>query len=198
MIIGLTGGIASGKTTCSDFLQTKGVKVADADDEARAIVAPNSEALAQIVKDFGREILQKDGTLNRAILREKIFAQESARKRLNEITHPLIRKNLIARLHEIQQTPYALLSAPLLFENNLQELCDAVVVVDLPVEQQLVRGARRDGQNKSAISQIIKKQITREKRLMHANYIIDNSQSLDHTQRQLEALHQHLVYLSSI
>ncbi|WP_072281263.1 dephospho-CoA kinase [Rappaport israeli] len=198
MIIGLTGGIASGKTTCSDFLQTKGIKIADADVEAKAILAPNSKALAQVVKNFGYEVLQEDGTLNRAVLREKIFAQESARRRLNEITHPLIRKNLIARLHEIQQTPYALLSAPLLFENNLQKFCDAVVVVDLPVEQQLERGARRDGQNKSAISQIIKKQITREKRLILANYIIDNGQSLDNTQQQLEILHQHLIYLSSI
>ncbi|TGO03744.1 hypothetical protein PN36_00855 [Candidatus Thiomargarita nelsonii] len=187
--IGLTGGIASGKTTVSKHFAKIGVPVIDADVIAHALVEPGQPALEHIIQTFGSEIINSRGQLNRAKLRKKIYANPFERQRLEAILHPRIKKNMqeqIASLHDA----YCLLSIPLLIETGMLELVDRVLVVDCPPPLQEQRIKTRDGLNSKEIEQIIKVQATRETRLAIANDVIDNDSSLENLQKQVLALHQ--------
>ncbi len=187
--IGLTGGIASGKTTVSKHFAKLGVPVIDADVIAHALVEPGQPALEQIIQTFGSEIINSRGQLNRAKLRKTIYANPFERQRLEAILHPRIKKNMqeqIASLHEA----YCLLSIPLLIETGMLELVDRVLVVDCPPQLQEQRIKTRDGLNSTEIEQIIKVQATRDARLAIANDVIYNNSSLDNLQKQVLALHQ--------
>jgi len=187
--IGLTGGIASGKTTVSKHFAKLGVPVIDADVIAHALVEPGQPALEHIIQTFGSEIINSTGQLNRAKLRQKIYANPFERQRLEAILHPRIKKNMqeqIASLHDA----YCLLSIPLLIETGMLELVDRVLVVDCPPPLQEQRIKTRDGLNSKEIEQIIKVQATRETRLAIANDVIYNDSSLDNLQKQVLALHQ--------
>lgn len=198
MILGLTGGIASGKTFCSDYLQEQyQIAVVDADVIARNVLSAGSFGLEKVVATFGRQILQTDGSLNRAALRAIVFADDDARLQLNAITHPLIRQDIIVALDKVSRKPYAILSAPLLLENALERYCQAVLVVDVSLELQLLRGSQRDNQSQTALEKIIATQISRADRLAQAHYIVDNSQTRQHTSRQLDLIHQHLLRLAA-
>jgi dephospho-CoA kinase len=187
--IGLTGGIASGKTTVSNSFAKLGVPVIDADVIARALVEPGQPALELIIQTFGPEIINTTCRLNRAKLRQQIYADKLERQRLEAILHPRIKKTMqeqIARLRE----PYCLLSIPLLLETGMLDIVDRVLVVDCPPALQRQRLKARDGVNPKEIEQIIKAQATREARLAIANEVIYNDSSLEDLQKQVLALHQ--------
>lgn len=193
MIIGLTGGIASGKTVCSDWFVAHSIAVIDADVIAREIVAPGSLLLAELVATFGDDILTVEGALDRPALRTRVFADMTVRNRLNAIMQPAIRNELLKQLCVAPSYPYRILSAPLLLENGLDALCDIILVIDVSVETQLARGTRRDQQERDDIAAIIAAQIPRNVRLQCANYIINNENSIAATYAQLVALYQQFL-----
>lgn len=192
LIIGLTGGIGSGKTLVSDTFAELGIDVIDADIIARDVVAPGSTGLSAITEHFSPAILNEDGTLNRAVLREKIFTDESEKQWLNACLHPLIRAEMQSAIAEVS-SPYGILAVPLLIENHMESMVDNIVVVDCPESLQLTRALSRDGSSRKVIEGIIRSQVSRENRLAAADYVIDNSQSVELTIKQVEALHQELM-----
>lgn len=193
MIIGLTGGIASGKTLCSDWFAARSVTVIDADIIAREVVANGSPLLQELADVFGRDILTADGDLNRGVLRTRAFIDDAARNRLNAIMQPAIRHRLLQQLQAAPPEPYRLLCAPLLLENGLDVLCDLVLVVDVSAATQLLRGSQRDRQRYDAIAAIIAAQISRAERLRRANFIVNNESGIPATYRQLAVLHQRFL-----
>jgi dephospho-CoA kinase len=175
-VIGLTGGIGSGKTTIANFFRDLGVDIVDADIAARTVVEPGSIALAKISQHFGLQFIQPDGTLNRPLLRSQIFSNEQDKHWLNNLLHPLIRQTMLEEIQQ-SQSPYCLLVAPLLIENNLQSLVARILVIDIKESEQVKRAASRDPSSIDEIKRIMASQISREKRLTYADDIINNSQS---------------------
>ncbi|MEI4550102.1 dephospho-CoA kinase [Pseudoalteromonas spongiae] len=190
-VIGLTGGIATGKSTASNYFKKLGITIVDADTIARQVVAPNSFGLEKIKAHFGSQIVLDNGELNRAELRKLIFSNESEKLWLNNLLHPVIRQEILEQLNAANG-PYVILDAPLLFENNLDKLCEKTLLVDIPEELQIMRGSERDGVNKQQIKQIIAAQMPRSIKLKKADYVIDNALSLDNTYAQVMAIHQKL------
>ena len=188
-ILGLTGGIGAGKTAVSNALADKGICIVDADVIARDVVAPNSEGLRAIVDKFGRDMLQSDGMLNRAALRELIFSNETHKSWLNTLLHPMIRETILNQLSSANSS-YVVLSAPLLFENQLDALCNHTLLVDVSEEIQLHRTTQRDKVAITQVKQIIAAQMSRQDKCYKADTILDNSGSLAHMHAKLETLHQ--------
>lgn len=195
-VVGVTGGIGSGKTTVTDAFASYGIDVIDADLIARDVVAAGSPALLAIREHFGAEVINTDGTLNRAALRQRVFTNESDKTWLNQLLHPLIREHIEARL-QAATSPYCLLSAPLLLENKLTYLCDRVLVVDVSEETQIQRTMARDGNNEAQVRAIMQAQITRADRLAAADDIIDNNGPLAGIESQARALHQQFLDLAA-
>ena len=139
-IVGLTGGIGSGKSTITNLFVELGVPIVDADIVAREVVEKGSPLLAQIAEHFGESILTEEGELNRAKLRKKVFADENEKNWLNNLLHPAIRERMLARLNA-QTAPYTLFVVPLLIENKLTTLCDRVLVIDVKPETQIARAS---------------------------------------------------------
>lgn len=175
VVIGLTGGIGSGKTTVANIFADLGIDIIDADIAARKVVEPNSSALTQISQHFGLQFIQADGTLNRPLLRSKIFSNEQDKLWLNNLLHPMIRQTMIKEIKQ-SKSVYCLLVAPLLIENNLQGLVDRILVVDINEDEQIRRAVLRDPSSKEEIIKIIASQIPKMERLQHADDIIDNTQ----------------------
>lgn len=177
MIIGVTGGIASGKSTVALAFAALGIPWVDADDVAREVVEPGEPALAEIVARFGEQVLHSDGRLNRRALREIVFAEPAERRWLEGVTHPRIRQRLIAHLERMQTegAPYVLLVSPLLFESGQSQLVDRCLVVDVPESLQIARTAARDEVGEAQARAIIAAQMSRSERLARADDIIDNS-----------------------
>ena len=190
-IVGLTGGIGSGKTTVSDMFAELDIEIIDADIIARQVVAPNSIALKEITQYFGQEILLDNGELNRSALRSKVFTNDEDKQWLNALLHPLIRQSIVSAL-SAASGEYCILSAPLLLENNLQVLVNTVLVVDVSVDTQINRTCRRDSSNQQEVRAIINSQIDREKRLALADDIINNeTTNLSQVRAQVVALNNH-------
>lgn len=194
-ILGLTGGIGSGKSAASQWFETHGITVVDADVVAREVVAKGQPALAQIQQQFGDWVLLANGELNRAALREYIFKEASARQQLEAITHPAIRQSIIQQLM-VATSPYVILVSPLLFETNQHQLTDRNLLIDAPIEHQIERASQRDGQSIEQIEKIIQVQMSREKKLSLAQDVVVNDRDLNHLYAQLEALHQAYLKLS--
>jgi len=173
LVIGLTGGIGSGKTTITNCFKQLGVDIIDADIIAREVVAVNSPALNIIAKHFGDEYIQEDGQLNRALLRTRIFANNADKLWLNNLLHPLIRSELTNQTNKAN-SPYCILVAPLLIENNLLPLVDRVLVVDVSEATQLARTIHRDNTSLTEVKAILASQIDRTKRLAVADDVINN------------------------
>jgi len=196
LIIGLTGGIGSGKSTVAKEFSTLGVTVIDADKVAREVVEPGQPALAEIQLYFGKEVIDAGGKLKRAVLREQIFQSEEKKQWLNDLLHPLIREAMLKQLQEARGH-YAMLEAPLLFENNLTGYTQYNVVVDLPEALQIERSMKRDGNTQSQIQAIMKAQWNRASRLAKADFIIDNtSPDLQALKQQVLQLHEQFLSLS--
>lgn len=188
-IVGVTGGIGSGKTTVTRLFEQRGVVVVDADVIARHTLERGSEALQAVRQRYGEVALQADGSLNRAWLRAHIFANPTEKQWLNQLTHPLIRAEIIKQLHAATSA-YVMLSAPLLIENGLQQLCQRVLVVDVDEATQLQRTAERDQVNPQQVQAIMQAQASRQQRLAHATEVLDNSGSSADLPPQVEKLHQ--------
>jgi dephospho-CoA kinase len=195
MIIGLTGGIGSGKTVVSDRFKALGIHVVDADIAARTIVAPHQPAWNDIKEFFGRDVLLEDQTLNRAWLREQVFADEAKRKQLEAFTHPRIRDEIIRDLAS-SSSVYTILASPLLIESKQAALVNKVIVVDVPEAIQIERTCSRDNNDALQVKRIIAAQISRDKRLTHAHWVIDNSLPLKTLDTRVESLHQELLKLT--
>lgn len=190
--IGLTGGIGSGKSAVADLLAERGAVIIDADLLAREAVAPGSEGLARVVEEFGPDVLNPDGSLDRARLGGIVFADAAARARLNAIVHPRVRE--LARLAEAAAEPDAVVVhvIPLLVETGQSAGFDLVVVVDVDPAVQLHRVMRRDGLDEAAAAARIAAQASREQRLAAADLVIDNSGSVAELAGRVDALWRRL------
>jgi dephospho-CoA kinase len=189
LIVGLTGGIGSGKTTVANLFADLGVPVIDTDLLAREVTDIGAPALHEISKHFGKTILNPDGSLNRAKLRDLIFANDSERLWLQNILHPLILNRAQSRLTELH-APYAIVVIPLLLESNPIHFINRILVVDASEENQVQRTMSRDKSSQSAVKAILNTQINRQSRLTQAHDIIQNDGSLDHLKQQVEKLHR--------
>lgn len=189
LIVGLTGGIGSGKTTVANLFADLGVPVIDTDILAREVTDIGTPALNDISKHFGKTILNQDGSLNRAKLRELIFANDNERVWLQNVLHPLILNSAQTKLTELR-APYAIVVIPLLLESDPIHFIDRILVVDTSEENQIQRTMSRDKSNETAVKAILNTQINRQSRLAKAHDIIQNDGSLDHLKQQVEKLHQ--------
>lgn len=194
LIAGLTGGIGSGKSAVARVLQDQGIVAVDADQVAREVVEPGEPALSEIAIHFGRNILQPDGSLNRATLRQIVFASPAERLWLEALLHPLIRQRIERALHAAA-SPYSLLVSPLLLETDQHCLVDHIIVVDVPPQTQLARTIERDGNSQEQVERIMAAQIDRQSRLARADSIIDNSGTLQALTDATLQLHYKLLRL---
>ncbi|ENX12932.1 dephospho-CoA kinase [Acinetobacter sp. CIP 51.11] len=195
-VLGLTGGIGSGKSAASQWFEAQGITVVDADVVAREVVEIGQPALTQIQQAFGDWVLLADGSLNRRALREYIFQSPEARKTLESITHPAIRTSIIQQLHAAQ-SPYAILVSPLLFETNQHELTQHTLLIDATIELQIERASQRDGQNIEQIRNIIAAQMSREQKQTMADDIVLNDGHLGHLYAHLRLLHQKYLNMAA-
>ncbi|WP_335916908.1 dephospho-CoA kinase [Shewanella chilikensis] len=196
-IIGLTGGIGSGKTTVANLFAEQGIVLVDADIIAREVVAKGSDGLKQIGDKFGPQMLTPDGCLDRAALREQIFHHPQDREWLNALLHPMIRTRMLEQL-EMAASPYVIMVVPLLFENGLDKLADRTLVVDISPKLQLQRTIKRDMVSKEQVQNIINSQSDRQSRLDKADDVIDNQGEIDALQAQVLALHNKYLQLADI
>lgn len=195
-IIGITGGIGSGKTAVSDHFEHLGITVVDADLASRAVVELGTPALASIAQHFGEQVLQTDGSLDRAHLRRAIFEDPAQRQWLEALLHPLIRDEIVSGL-ESAKSPYALLVSPLLIESGQSQLTQRVLVVDVPEELQLSRTTARDNNSEQQVKAIMAAQASRQQRLDAADDVVLNDGTLEHLQAQVETLHQQYLELAT-
>ncbi len=196
LVIGLTGGIGSGKTAATDRFKTHGITIVDADIVARQIVEPGTPALTQIREHFGDGVIQPDGQLDRRALREIVFAHPEERKWLEGLTHPLIGQEILRQL-QASHSPYTLLVSPLLFESGQSRMASRVVLVDAPVDAQISRTVIRDNTSEAGARAIVEAQMSREDRLKQADDVIVNDKDLRHLYDQVDALHQHFLALAN-
>ena len=206
-IVGLTGGIGSGKSTVARLFGDLGVHWVDADDVAREVVEPGTPALAGIAEHFGNEILTSDGALDRAQLRGIVFEKPEERVWLEGLLHPIIREELIRQLNPPlspspspaggeggeYELPYVLLVSPLLLETDQHELVDRIIVIDVPKTVQLERTMARDTNSREQVERIIAAQMSREDRLARADEVVNNDRPLDDVTRQVRELHERLL-----
>ena len=190
--VGITGGIGSGKTALTDWLATQAIVIVDADLAARVVVEPGQPALSEITEAFGAEYLLPDGQLDRAALRRTVFSHENQRKALEAITHPRIRDELVLQMNEAD-SPYVVLSSPLLLESSQSDMVDVSVVIDVPETLQIERTMARDQNNRQLVEQIMAAQLDRETRIARSDIVIDNSTSLDALYERAATLHQTLL-----
>lgn len=194
-IVGLTGGIGSGKSAVAARFRALGIRVVDADQAARAVVEPGTPALAAIAEHFGAGVIQADGTLDRAALRRLVFDDAEERRWLEQLLHPRIGEWLRARLAEAPG-PYAILESPLLFEGTQHRMVQRSLLVDVPEEVQVARAAARDGNSPEQIRAIMAAQLSRDERRARADDCIDNSGPPEALDAQVEALHRRYVALA--
>jgi dephospho-CoA kinase len=196
LVIGLTGGIGSGKTMASDHFARLGITIVDADLAARVIVEPGQPALQEIAAHFGNDVLLADGTLNRAALRHIVFTQPEARTALERITHPRIAAE-IARQLAASTSPYTLLVSPLLFESGQSRFAARTVLIDTTEALQHQRAAQRDNVSEAHIKAIMAAQMSREERLKRADDVLLNDGDLAHLHQAVEALHHRYLALAA-
>jgi len=194
LVIGLTGGIGSGKSQASAIFDELGADIIDADVIAREVVEPPNQSLHSIAEHFGANILHEDGHLNRTRLREIVFKDGSQRQWLEQLLHPLIRNTIIERINASTK-PYCLLVSPLLLETNQHELCDRIIVIDATEEHQIERAMNRDHSSEQQIKAIISTQLKASDRIAKADDVVDNNSTTDHLKSQVESLHRRYMKL---
>jgi dephospho-CoA kinase len=196
LVVGLTGGIASGKSLVGAMFVKLGASLIDTDVVAREVVALGEPGLAAVAAEFGPRVLLPSGELNRPAVRSLVFGDEAKRRRLEAILHPLIRARTLAKLAELE-SPYALVAVPLLVETTFGELVDRILVIDAPESAQLERLMRRDAIPKPEALEMIRAQVDRATRLKAAHDIIDNSGTIEATRRQVELAHRRYLDLAA-
>ncbi len=194
--IGLTGGIASGKTTVANFFADLGIPVIDTDVIARDVVAKGAPALAQIRADFGDAVFNDDGVLDRKAMRKLVFSDDSKRRQLEGILHPRIREAAVVQAQAVTD-PYMIIVVPLLVESPMKALMDRVLVVDCSEDVQLKRLLARDTENEAQARRMIAAQANRDERRAIADDVLLNETDLDETRRQVDALHHRYLELSN-
>jgi len=188
-VVGVTGGIGSGKSAATAEFEKLGITVVDADVVPRQVVMPGTPCLQAIAEHFGNQLLTEGGELNRKALRQRVFSNPEEKEWLNKLLHPAIRQELISQLEQAD-SPYVILSAPLLLENGLEKYCQRVLVVDVPESLQISRTIQRDNSPKSEVEAIMKAQLSRDERLKRANDVLNNDGSLEQLEQQVLQLHQ--------
>lgn len=194
-ILGLTGGIGSGKSAAAEAFAELGIETIDADHAARWVVEPGRPALAAIVDRFGEAVLQADGQLNRAALRERVFADPQQRQWLEKLLHPLIRAEISSFL-SAAQSPYAILVSPLLIESGQHKTVQRVLVVDVPSELQIARAVQRDQVSEAQLRAIMQAQLDRDERLKYADDVLCNAADKAALQREVQRLHAYYLTLT--
>lgn len=195
-IIGLTGGIGSGKSTVADLFKQHDVTVIDADDMARQLCEPGQEAYQAIIEHFGTDILQSNGSIDRSKLRQHIFDQDLERQWLEALLHPMIRRHMMT-LAEDSESPYTILMIPLLTESNNFDGIDRILVVDVPETIQIARACERDHVDEMMIRKMMAAQNSREARLSYADDVIQNDEDLENLVSEVGLLHQMYLKLSN-
>lgn len=191
-ILGLTGGIGSGKSAATNFFKTLGIDIIDADLIAREVVSINSPALEDIRKHFGDDILYENGELNRAVLRDIIFNDALEKAWLEDLLHPQIRDIILKKTDNVI-SPYGILVSPLLFETQQNDLTDRSLLIDVPEDIQLQRVMARDNNTQQQVKNIINSQLSRKEKQQRANDIIINDGSLTELEEKLFNYHQQLL-----
>jgi len=194
MIIGLTGGIGSGKSAAANFFQNEGVTVIDADQLAREVIKPNSQGFQSVVDYFGSRIIGEDGSIDRAQLREEIFDDQDKKKALESITHPLVRDLMSERIAS-SASPYLIIMVPLIFETNSMSAYNRILVIDCDVTLQMKRASLRDNNSSEQIQKILDSQCSRSERLSIANDVIPNNDSLENLKTRSLAMHKFYLEL---
>ncbi|MDO8437054.1 MAG: dephospho-CoA kinase [Nitrosomonadaceae bacterium] len=196
LVIGLTGGIGSGKTSAAKFFAALGACVIDTDEIAHELTQPRGAAISAIRQDFGEDFITAEGALNREKMRGLVFSDSASRQKLEAILHPLIRMEA-ARSTALAASPYVIMVVPLLLEtDDYREMVRRVLVVDCDEQKQIARTMARSGLDAHEVRAIMATQITHQERLQHADDVIINDSNLAHLQQQVEALHQKYLALS--
>ena len=193
-ILGLTGGIGSGKSAVAQGFIERGVHVVDADHAARWVVEPGRPALTKIVEHFGKSVLQASGELDRAALRRLVFANPEQRRWLESLLHPLIGQE-IAEVLARAESPYAILVSPLLVESGQRQMTQRILVVDTPAELQVQRTIARDQSSEEEVRAIMQAQVSREERLRHAHDVLVNDRDMAWLDAEVERLHNFYLTL---
>jgi len=194
-VVGITGGIGSGKSAVTAKLEQLGIDIIDADIVAREVVEPGTKALKDIQSYFGDRVLSSDGALDRAALREIVFSEPEKRKWLEALLHPIIRNETIKQLNNAS-SPYAVLASPLLLETDQHELTQHIVLIDVSVEAQIERTIARDNNNRKQVEAIIAAQMSRTEKQRKSDIIITNDEDLSALYNKVSVLHETLKRLA--
>ena len=192
MIVGLTGGIGSGKSVAGDFFIELGIDVIDADHVSKNILDDNESAKKLFLEQFGEKFIDKNNNVDRALLRDEIFKNENKKEALESIIHPLVREEIFNFI-ENSNSVYKIIMVPLIFETNSQDFYDKIVVVDCKEENQIIRASKRDNKTKNDIINIMKNQASSDERMSIADEVIKNDSSLDDLKKQVIKVHQKLL-----
>ena len=192
MIVGLTGGIGSGKSVAGDFFIELGIDVIDADHVSKNILDDNESAKKLFLEHFGEKFIDKNNNVDRALLRDEIFKNEDKKEALESIIHPLVREEILNFI-ENSNSIYKIIMVPLIYETNSQDFYDKIVVVDCKEENQIIRASKRDNKTKNDIINIMKNQASSDERMSIADEVIKNDSSLDDLKKQVIKVHQKLL-----
>ena len=195
--VGLTGGIASGKTTISNLFAARGIPVIDTDVISRQLLEPGELAYCQVCEHFGDAILQSDGSIDRKRLREIVFNDRDAKSWLETMLHPLIFQRSLDAIQDSGDSAYVLVVVPLLFETNFQSLVDRVLAVDCPAETQIERLVRRDAIETDLAQKMLEQQLQNKERLARAHDVIENRDDGGDLERQVDRLHRRYLELAA-
>ena len=194
MIVGLTGGIGSGKSTAVKIFKELGIDSIDADDVAKNILDSNKNARKLFIEEFGDKYIQKNHKINRDLLREDIFNDKSKIKKLESIIHPIVREEIFEFIQK-SKSIYTIIDVPLIFETKSEDFYNKIVVVDCDTNTQILRASLRDNQTEESILKIIGNQATREERFSIADYVINNDSSYGNLKKEVIKTHQLLLGL---
>ena len=192
MIVGLTGGIGSGKSVAGDFFIELGIDVIDADHVSKNILDDNESAKKLFLEHFGEKFIDKNNNVDRALLRDEIFKNEDKKEAHESIIHPLVREEIFNFI-ENSNSVYKIIMVPLIYETNSQDFYDKIVVVDCKEENQIIRASKRDNKTKNDIINIMKNQASSDERMSIADEVIKNDSSLDDLKKQVIKVHQKLL-----